>query len=64
MFQPKKLHIDGFWAENVSLDKGGFHPIAQTNGNLLETGAKKPNWAKNSLLVKNLQFWLYPHETW
>ena len=25
---------------------------------------KKPNWAKNSLLVKNPQFWLYPHETW
>ena len=25
---------------------------------------KKPDWAKNSLLVKNPQFWLYPHETW
>ena len=30
----------------------------------IETGAKKPDWAKNSLVVKNLQFWLYPHETW
>ena len=25
---------------------------------------KKPDWAKNSLFVKNPQFWLYPHETW
>ena len=35
MFEPKKLDIDGFGAENISIYKGGFHPFAQINGNLL-----------------------------
>ena len=36
----------------------------EENSSTLETGAKKPDWAKNSQVVNNLQFWLYPHETW
>ena len=44
--------------------KAGISIQNQIFQTMLETGAKKTDWAKNSLLVKNPQFWLYPHETW
>ena len=32
MFQPKKLDIVGFGAQNISICNGGFYPFAQING--------------------------------